>query len=634
MSKKTKTVIIAIVSIAVVLILAASLLIVFLVKKQDQQQTGNGNHLFNIESGNKKLIADHKSAYSILVPDGADAMTLYAAEELQYFAEEASGVVLPVVKDADVSENKVYISLGDTSLYRNSKLELDKSVLKGNGYYIRTVGDNVYIVGGNGRGNLNGVYTFLKYQFGYEYYADGAYSLNRNVGENVLMNYEVKDVPDIKYRSSGFGEVNYNVENTLRLRLYRGSEIFIPFEGQTIHNVFFVVDEEARNAHPEWVGTCQNQLCYSRDVEGLSDYVVEKMKTAIAENPDIDTITFTQQDVNDWCACESCKKIVEKYKVSSATQILFINEVAEKIKPWLEQNYPEREIRICIFAYFITLDAPVEYDEEQKVYIPIDEEIVLNDMVAVYYAPYQAKNYYSLRAPENSVYGTIMNKWSSISDSMYLWLYGCHFSNYFIPFDNISSLQDTIRYAVDCNAEYFYIQAQWNTVCSDWSRLKMYLQANLMWDCNQDVKTLTERFFKGYFGPAADAMYDYYQQYIGYSAFLADTIGLDNTANLTAIYTSSETWKYSVIMDWKRAIDQAYEDIELLRYSAPESYDSYYDRINLEELMPDMLLYLYHKSTFGTTAYQALADNLLSDCHRLGISRYSEGGSIDYIFER
>ena len=632
MKKRTKSIIAIVIPVAVVLIAAA--IIIVLVFGRPQQQELNNSHVFNVETSREKLIENGQSRYSILIPSDADTFTSYAAEELQFFTEEATGFTLPIVRDSGVVENGSYISIGDTVLYNNSDLDLDKSILKDNGYYIRSKDNDVFIVGGDGRGNTNGVYTFLKYQFGYEYFADGAYSLERNVFDKNLMRFDVKDVPDIKYRSAGFGEINYNVENTRRLRLYRGSEIFIPIEGQTIHNVFYVVDEEARAAHPNWVGTCQNQLCYTRDADGLSDYVVEKLKTAIEENPDLNTVTFTQQDVNDWCACAECKKVIEKYKVNSATQILFINEVARKIKPWLEETYPERDIKICIFAYFITLEAPVNYDAENDTYTPIDSEIILDDMVAIYYAPYQARNYYPLNAEQNSVYGTAMKKWASISDSLYLWLYGCHFSNYFIPLDNISSLQETIRYCVECNADYFYIQSQWNTVCSDWSRLKMYLQANLMWDCNQDVQSLIDRFFEGYFGPAADAMEEYYRQFIGYSKYLADELGLDNAANLTPIYTSADTWKYSVLMDWKACIDEAYENIELLLYSDPGSYQAYYDRINLEELTPNMLLYLYHQGTFSTTAYREFSDQLFSDCKRLGISRYSEGGNIDSIFER
>lgn len=634
MEKKTKALVAVVVSIAVVLIAAAVIVAVVVTQANRKPQNPDDTHVFGVKEGGERLIENGESDYAILIPSDADTFTSYAAEELQFFTAEATGITLPVVTDAAASENGAYLSIGDTSLFEKSGISLDKSILKGNGYYIRSSGDDVFIVGGDGRGNTNGVYTFLKYQFGYEYFADGAYSLERNVRDKPLMDFDVKDIPDIRYRSAGFGEINYNVENTRRLRLYRGSEIFIPIEGQTIHNVFYVVDAEARAAHPLWVGTCQNQLCYTRDAEGLSDYVVEKMKMAIEEYPDLDTVTFTQQDVNDWCACGECRKVIDKYKVNSATQILFTNKVAEKLKPWLAENYPDRDIKICIFAYFITLDAPVNYDAENDVYTPIDDEIVLDDMVAVYYAPYQSRNYYPLNAEQNSVYGIAMKKWASISDSLYLWLYGCHFSNYFIPLDNISSLQETIRYCVECNADYFYIQSQWNTVCSDWSRLKMYLQANLAWDCEQDVQALVDRFFEGYFGPAAEPMKNYYSQFIGYSKYLADELGLDNAANLTPIYTSADTWKYSVLMDWKACIDEAYENIELLLYSDPGSYQAYYDRINLEELTPNMLLYLYHQGTFSTTAYREFSDQLFSDCKRLGISRYSEGGNIDSIFER
>lgn len=586
-------------------------------------------HKFDVQETSTKFISNGRCLYTVVCPDDADTMERLAMDELIVFTNEATGITLKAVSDNTVSsydDSVRYISLGDTDLLESSGLQLDKSVLNGDGYYIKSKGNSIFIVGGNGTGTLNGVYTFLKYQFGYEYYAENAYVLNKNVKNNGLLFYDITDVPDIKYRTAGFGEINYNELNTRRLGFIPGDEVFIPLCGQTIHNVFAVVpkDDEDKNFenHPEWYATMGNQLCYTRDVEGLSDYVVEKMKLDLIKYPDMDTLTFTQNDVATWCACEVCTETIRHYGgANSATQIIFINEVAKKLNAWLAVEYPGREVTICIFAYFVTMDAPVKLDDTTGEYVPIDDKIICEPNVAVYFAPYQMKNYYAIdQEPNNNTY-TALKKWMTICDKSYIWFYGCHFSNYLIPFDNISSLQRNIQVMVENNADYYYIQAQWNTVASDWSRLKMYLQAKLMWDCKQDVNELIEKFIKGYFGEASDVMLEYFYDYKAYSAYLATEHGFENTANLTNVYTSAEAWKLSVLLKWKSYMEKAYRKIELLKYSDSETYQLYYDRIRLEEIAIDSLLITYQASYFSTSELNALSQQLESDCTRLRIAK-------------
>lgn len=586
-------------------------------------------HRFDVQATSNKFVSSGRCLYTIVYPENADAMERLAVDELVSFTNEATGITLKAVSDnvaSSYDESARYISLGDTELLQSSGLELDDKQLNGDGYYIKSKGNSIFIVGGNGTGTLNGVYTFLKYQFRFEYYADNAYTLDKNVKNNILYSYDVMDVPDIKYRTAGFGEINYNELNTRRLGFIPGDEVFIPLCGQTIHNVFFVVpkDGEDKNfeKHPEWYATTGNQLCYTRDVEGLSDYVVEKMKLDLIKYPDMDTLTFTQNDVANWCACEKCVETIRYYGgANSATQILFINEVSKKLNAWLADAYPGREVTICVFAYFVTMDAPVKLDETTGEYVPIDEKIICEPNVAVYFAPYQMKNYYAIdQEPNNNTY-TALKKWMTICDKSYIWLYGCHFANYLIPFDNISSLQRTLQVMVENGAEYFYIQSQWNSVASDWSRLKMYLQAKLMWDCKQDLNELIEKFFKGYFGEAADIMLEYFYDYKAYSAYLATELGFENTANLTNVYTSAEAWKLPVLLKWKSYMEQAYKKIELLKYSNPALYQSYYDRIRLEEITTDSLLLSYHASYFSNSEYAILSQRLDADCTRLRIAK-------------
>ena len=615
--------------------------------EQQSAVESSSTHVFNVSKSDARFIVGGTSAYTVVYPEGFDAIGMFALDELRTFTEEATGVYLTAQTDNGLtySDTAKYISLGDTTLLEQTGITVDTEILNGDGYYIQSKGDSVFIIGDTSRGVLHGVYTFLKYQFNYAYYGDNAYQIDRDVTNNRLMNYDVKDIPDVHYRTAGFGEINYNATNTRRLRMYQGDEIIMPLCGQTIHNVFFVVpkkeitdvqktdengepvvDEKGNpvymtleELHPTWYATSGSQLCYTRDRDNLVDYVVEKMKAGCIEYPDLNVITFTQQDVTGWCNCDECRKVINKYNgAASATQTLFINEVSRKLTPWVEENFPGREITLAVFAYFETLDAPAVLNEKGE-YEPIDEEVKLEPNVALYYAPYGAKNYYSLDSQENITHYNTIEKWKACADKFLIWLYGCHFSDYFIPLDNITPLQDTIQYLLTANVEYFYIQAQWDTVATDWSRLKMYLQSQLAWDSNQDVNALVEQFFNGYFGPAADVMLEYFHDYKAYSGYLATELGFDNAANLTAIYTSTDAWKLPVLLKWNDYCQKAYKKLELLKYSNPEQYQIYYDHIELEELSSVALLYKLHQSYYSKSEYAKLFEKFTLICHKYGV---------------
>ena len=60
----------------------------------------------------------------------------------------------------------------------------------------------MYIIGGKEGGVLNGVYDFLKINFGFEYFFTDSYTLRTNVTDLKLLDYDVTDISDIEYRQN------------------------------------------------------------------------------------------------------------------------------------------------------------------------------------------------------------------------------------------------------------------------------------------------------------------------------------------------------------------------------------------------------------------------------------------------
>ena len=67
--------------------------------------------------------------------------------------------------------------------------------------------------------------------------------------------------------------------------------------------------------------------------------------------PDMNVITFTMEDNFNTCNCEHCQALKERYGASIAPLVLFVNEVARRLKAWYELSVP---VRCCNYGRFAT----------------------------------------------------------------------------------------------------------------------------------------------------------------------------------------------------------------------------------------------------------------------------------------
>jgi hypothetical protein len=119
-----------------------------------------------------ELARDGKPLATIVVPASALAVESYAAKELLYHVQIASGAILPIVFEADRIPSGPRVYLGRCQAAGAAKI--DPSDLPGNGYIIKTVGENLFIAGNDSRGDpldldthegtLFGVYDLLESQ--------------------------------------------------------------------------------------------------------------------------------------------------------------------------------------------------------------------------------------------------------------------------------------------------------------------------------------------------------------------------------------------------------------------------------------------------------------------------------------
>ena len=116
----------------------------------------------------KYIVQNARTDYSIVIPKDANTKEKLAAETVVSYLSKATGARFDIAKDNEISSTAHYISLGNTSLFRNSFKDVSMEKLDGkiSTYFAATKGDNVYIYSNpneRGEGTLYGAYDLLHY---------------------------------------------------------------------------------------------------------------------------------------------------------------------------------------------------------------------------------------------------------------------------------------------------------------------------------------------------------------------------------------------------------------------------------------------------------------------------------------
>jgi len=119
-----------------------------------------------------ELVRDGKPVAAIVVPAESLPVESYAARELQYHVEASTGAQLPIVAEGHDLPADVHVYLGNCNAARTAGA--DPSTLPGNGYVVKTIGNDLFIAGRDSRGDpldrdtlegtLFGVYDILESQ--------------------------------------------------------------------------------------------------------------------------------------------------------------------------------------------------------------------------------------------------------------------------------------------------------------------------------------------------------------------------------------------------------------------------------------------------------------------------------------
>jgi len=466
------------------------------------------------------LTKDGKVNAVIVVSEDAIESEKTAGKELASYLEKISGAKLEIINKP--IKDKINIFVGQNQ-FLDEKLNTSYlKNIKSDGIMIKSGKDFLILTGDRPRGTLYAVYTFLEDYLGCRFWNYDSEFVPTNKDIKVDNNINFIYNPPFFSREAYYG-ANVNNPNFAVKRKLNGHYNKIPEDlGGYIELIGFVhtfssLIPEALyfEKHPEWFNLIDGkriaghtQLCLSN--QELLEELAKRTINILDNHPNPKMISVSQNDASIFCQCENCSELTKKFGSHSGLMIYAINFVAEKVK----EKYPD--VMVETLAYQYTVPPPTAIKPAENVIIrlcdiennfgePLSErskntpyKIIENCRIF----PYANQQTVNKEFVEN------LEKWSKISDNMFIWDYTVNFNNYHIIHPNFQSLKSNMNLFKDNNVKAVFEQGDVFNYSPAFNNLKSYLISKLLWNPSVDDKATMKEFLNGYYGQAGNYLYD------------------------------------------------------------------------------------------------------------------------------
>ena len=445
-----------------------------------------------------KIARDGQAEAVIVVAEGASEPVRHAATELARFLKQITGADFEIVSSIDTAKHRILVGPEAVRMIRPG---FSTKGLGREGIVIRSLGKDLILAGGEPRGTLYAVYTFLEDHCGCRWWSSTASTIPSKPTLNASK-LRIRYVPPLEYRSPFWFDAfdgDWAARNKCNGQSHRlgpehgGRHIY---EGHV--HTFYRLIPPARyfEDHPEWFSMIdgrrthdRTQLCLTN--EEMRTELVRNLKTNLRNNPAATIASVSQNDWHGNCQCPKCAAIESEEGSPAGLMLRFVNSVAKEI----EQEFPD--LAISTLAYQYTRRPP-------KITKPRDNVIVrLCSIECSFSAP--------LAHERNKAFRDDIVGWSKICDRVYIWDYTTNFRHHIMPHPNLRVLGPNVRFFVDHNAKGIFEQGAYTTNGAEMAELRAWVLAKLLWDPTRDGQQLIDEFVQGYYGPAAPHIKAYIQ---------------------------------------------------------------------------------------------------------------------------
>jgi len=441
------------------------------------------------------LAEEGEARYVVYLGEREGEVTRHAAEEMAKYLQEISGAPFRVTHNADTAAPKIVIGLHNSLAGQNTG-SLKTDLIKADGFCIKKVGEDIFIAGTIERGTLYGVYYFLDRLLGVRWFSPDFTVVPEKKTLVADLSGEGIHNPRFLYREvfDGQDDGDYRQHNLLNgnrfhrqgLRYDAGINTwssFVPggapprYGG---HNFYEVVPGE--ECHEGGQLRAMDEPCREQAVRYF-------LKTIPEYGTDI-WYAFTQRD-NGWEPDSLSLRFAEEHGgVLSAPVIDMVKAVAGEVREMIP------EAKFATFAYQFTFDPP--------------RDLPVPDYLLVETAPIHADFGKPFDHPDNAGIDSALRGWNRIAGNLGVWTYNANFQNYLQPLPNIYPMCEDVQYLsrLEHFKEYFG-QGSYSTAGGEFTGLRSWVLARLLWNPHQDYRVLIKEFTEGFYGPAAPWIREY-----------------------------------------------------------------------------------------------------------------------------
>ncbi|MBQ2847291.1 MAG: DUF4838 domain-containing protein [Clostridia bacterium] len=452
-----------------------------------------------------------ESDFSIVTAENPDECILTAADEFQTYLKKICGAELEIITENELSEGEKAVIIGDTEISKEIT-DTDCSKIGKDGFLLFSDGNYLLINGSDSRGALYGVYTFLEEYLGVRWFTPELEVVPEN--KDIVIDAGINRIvePSFAIRRNDCAGTNnahrartkMNVSFWKEAHEYGGALTYVLWDvtlDKLVPDALFAEHPEYFALQPDGKRSTDHVCLSNPDVLSIA---VENGRKAIleCERKTSKHIHIGQKDNMNYCRCDLCEALYEKYGSVCAPTLIFTNNFADA----LDDEFPD--FTFTFYAYNET-DRP-----------PTDMTLRCNkNVVPVLCGLHKACRSHSLTecgamdGIENETFDMLYGdpkpqiaedfaNWVKIADTTYIYDYTINFLNTAQFFSNFETMQSTMKYMHDIGITGYIYN------CGDghyaaFNELRNYLLCKLQWDVNCDVEYHMNDFLNAFYGEDA-----------------------------------------------------------------------------------------------------------------------------------
>ncbi|MBO4797796.1 MAG: DUF4838 domain-containing protein [Candidatus Methanomethylophilaceae archaeon] len=497
-------------------------------------------------------LSDGTRMGTIVVPEGADLLLTNAADNLQYYLRTVAGAEVPKVSRPGEGYGSFIFATPDCLPAISGLFEDDLAWLSDlggpecgckwadDGFAVRRLGDDVYIIAVKPKGALNGAYDLIEENLGVLWIrADEATgTIYDPLEEAVISKLDYREKSPFQYRGWVWSDYNTQVMFSRNKMNWIGQRS-LGMEPLAIGGYIKSQVTSSPAYDPECTEYWQtdadgNRLTAeeSRQPNYWSDKVVEAL-AAYVEREAGNGIKYVFLGEEDGYRSEVFGRVVpEDTRPFEYAPGLFVNPEDEnyystvfftcinKIARQVKETYPD--VMVATYSYQISVPPPACDIEDNVliVYAPIAEDMcypLFDEGIQNKKVPYEVGKYgdWAREWAEKGVHMTVYNYyacsqtiayaerpiWSRIQDDFQ------HYAEYGIEGVDTEGIPD----AMISSGWYSELGSEACHAIWDMNTLTFWLYQKLSWNPWEDLQSLIDLFCDKVYGSAAESMKEYYR---------------------------------------------------------------------------------------------------------------------------